>query len=189
MTRRKRPCRICRRWFDPHPRVGDRQRVCSKPECQRERHRRWCEDSRRKSPDAGREERLRGLLRGEAGGGRAGSGPGRETEPTREAGPETETETEPETRSRDSPAAEGPRRPSTVAAIEGARAALGELRLGGLRDVVPPKLYVILDEFLRLLGRLGRDVVAAQHMKIQGEFGRHRGWDRRDEMAGGRGPP
>jgi hypothetical protein len=34
---KKRPCRICRRWFRPDPRVGDRQRACSRPECQQER--------------------------------------------------------------------------------------------------------------------------------------------------------
>src|SRR5271170_4925552 len=31
---RKKPCRICRRWFQPEPRVGGRQRACSRPECQ-----------------------------------------------------------------------------------------------------------------------------------------------------------
>jgi hypothetical protein len=31
---RKRPCSICRRWFRPDPRVGARQRACSRPECQ-----------------------------------------------------------------------------------------------------------------------------------------------------------
>jgi hypothetical protein len=31
---RKRPCSICRHWFRPDPRVGARQRACSKPECQ-----------------------------------------------------------------------------------------------------------------------------------------------------------
>jgi len=31
---RKKPCRICRRWFQPDPRVGSRQRACSKPDCQ-----------------------------------------------------------------------------------------------------------------------------------------------------------
>src|ERR1039457_771425 len=31
---RKRPCTICRRWFRPDPRVGVRQRACTKPECQ-----------------------------------------------------------------------------------------------------------------------------------------------------------
>ena len=31
---RKRPCRICRRWFYPDPRAGDRQRACSSTHCQ-----------------------------------------------------------------------------------------------------------------------------------------------------------
>ena len=31
---RKRPCRICRRWFYPDPRAGDRQRACGNPDCQ-----------------------------------------------------------------------------------------------------------------------------------------------------------
>src|SRR5271169_850224 len=31
---RKRPCAICRRWFRPDPRVGNRQHACGKPECQ-----------------------------------------------------------------------------------------------------------------------------------------------------------
>ena len=42
MTRsptRKRPCRICKRWFMPHPRVKDRQKTCGNPPCQREWHR------------------------------------------------------------------------------------------------------------------------------------------------------
>src|ERR1019366_7842290 len=30
---RKRPCRICRRWFRRGPRAGDRQRACDAPEC------------------------------------------------------------------------------------------------------------------------------------------------------------
>ena len=34
---RKRPCRICRRWFRPDVRVGDRQRACGEPDCQRAR--------------------------------------------------------------------------------------------------------------------------------------------------------
>jgi hypothetical protein len=34
---RKRPCRLCRRWFLPDPRLKDRQRVCSAEECQRKR--------------------------------------------------------------------------------------------------------------------------------------------------------
>jgi hypothetical protein len=31
---RKHPCRICRRWFYPDPRAGERQRACSNPVCQ-----------------------------------------------------------------------------------------------------------------------------------------------------------
>ena len=63
--RRKRPCRVCRRWFLPDPRAGDRQRTCSDPECQRERHRRACADWHRRNPDYDREDRLRRRLRRE----------------------------------------------------------------------------------------------------------------------------
>lgn len=38
----KRPCRVCLKWFLPDVRAGDRQRVCSSADCQRERHRRAC---------------------------------------------------------------------------------------------------------------------------------------------------
>jgi hypothetical protein len=37
---RKRPCSECRRWFYPDPRVGARQRVCSKAPCQAARRKR-----------------------------------------------------------------------------------------------------------------------------------------------------
>jgi hypothetical protein len=46
MTRsptRKRPCRVCKRWFIPHPRLKDRQKTCGDQQCQREWHRRKCE--------------------------------------------------------------------------------------------------------------------------------------------------
>ena len=57
--RKKRPCRVCRRWFLPSPRAGSRQTVCSDPECQRERHRRSCSAWRRENPDSDRDRRLR----------------------------------------------------------------------------------------------------------------------------------
>ena len=63
---RKRPCRICRRWFVPHPRAGGRQRACEAPECQRERHRRACQAWREREGDAERRHRLRQRLRGES---------------------------------------------------------------------------------------------------------------------------
>ena len=55
---RKRPCSICRKWFEPHPRAGPRQHTCSRPECQRERHRRSCRSWHRRNPDYDRESRL-----------------------------------------------------------------------------------------------------------------------------------
>jgi len=59
---RKRPCRICRRWFLPHPRVKVRQRVCSSAQCQRERHRRACQGWRQRNPEYDRDRRLRERL-------------------------------------------------------------------------------------------------------------------------------
>ena len=38
--RKKRPCSVCRRWFLPDARVGDRQLTCSADACQQARHRR-----------------------------------------------------------------------------------------------------------------------------------------------------
>lgn len=39
---RKRPCRICGRWFAPHPRLKDRQKTCGDTLCKREWHRKQC---------------------------------------------------------------------------------------------------------------------------------------------------
>lgn len=39
---RKRPCRICRKWFNPSPRLGERQKTCGADECQRRWHARRC---------------------------------------------------------------------------------------------------------------------------------------------------
>jgi hypothetical protein len=64
---RKRPCRICRRWFVPHPRAGERQRVCGAPDCQRERHRRACQAWRRREAESVRRHRLEQRLRSAAG--------------------------------------------------------------------------------------------------------------------------
>jgi hypothetical protein len=48
---RKRPCSICRHWFRPHPRVGVRQRACSRPECEAARRRKTQARWRAKNPD------------------------------------------------------------------------------------------------------------------------------------------
>jgi hypothetical protein len=65
---RKRPCRICGRWFVPHPRVGDRQRVCGAADCQRERHRRDCQAWHRREAESVRRHRLEQRLRSAEGG-------------------------------------------------------------------------------------------------------------------------
>lgn len=39
---KKRPCRICLRWFMPNPKLKDRQKTCGDPDCQREWHRKKC---------------------------------------------------------------------------------------------------------------------------------------------------
>lgn len=56
---RKRPCKICRRWFQPHPRAGDRQRVCGEADCQRERHRRTCATWHEANPAYDKKRRLK----------------------------------------------------------------------------------------------------------------------------------
>ena len=62
MPHPKRPCRICRRWFRPKPQSGDRQRTCSAPTCQRERHRRADRAWHARHPDYDRDRRLRERL-------------------------------------------------------------------------------------------------------------------------------
>src|SRR6266849_21746 len=47
---RKRPCAICRRWFRPDARVGDRQQACGKPECQTRRRQKTQASWRRRNP-------------------------------------------------------------------------------------------------------------------------------------------
>jgi hypothetical protein len=48
---RKKPCRICRRWFHPDARVGQRQRTCGRPECQTARRQKTQADWRKRNPD------------------------------------------------------------------------------------------------------------------------------------------
>lgn len=64
--RKKRPCSICREWFLPDPREGARQKTCTSPECQQERHRRSCLDWHRRNPDYDRGRRLQKRVRKEA---------------------------------------------------------------------------------------------------------------------------
>ncbi len=60
---RKRPCRICGKWFYPNVRAGDRQKVCSGAPCQRERHRRNCSEYHLRQLPQVQEERVRRRIR------------------------------------------------------------------------------------------------------------------------------
>ena len=51
VSNRKRPCRICRIWFVPNPRLKDRQKTCSRPACQKEWHRKQCKRWNKKNRD------------------------------------------------------------------------------------------------------------------------------------------
>ncbi len=55
---RKKRCPFCKKRFWPHPRVGARQRACSKPECQKKRRAETQEEWRRKNPDYWKTRRL-----------------------------------------------------------------------------------------------------------------------------------
>jgi hypothetical protein len=48
---KKRPCRICGRWFAPNPRLKDRQKTCADPHCKREWHRKKCAHWNKSNPD------------------------------------------------------------------------------------------------------------------------------------------
>lgn len=52
---RKRPCRICGKWFSPDPRVGERQKTCGSKDCQRKWHTKKCSDWNKTHPQYFRE--------------------------------------------------------------------------------------------------------------------------------------
>lgn len=45
----KRPCRICRKWFMPDPRLDERQKTCGGAECMRKWHTKKCAEWNRKN--------------------------------------------------------------------------------------------------------------------------------------------
>jgi hypothetical protein len=59
---KKRPCRICKKWFLSDPRIGDRQKTCGTPECQRQWHNRKCAEWNLKNRACAQENYLRGRL-------------------------------------------------------------------------------------------------------------------------------
>lgn len=59
---RKRPCRICRKWFMPDPRVVDRQKTCGSEECKRQWHKRKCAEWNKKNSEYFKANYLAGKL-------------------------------------------------------------------------------------------------------------------------------
>ena len=59
---RKRPCRICRKWFSPDPRVGDRQKTCGAPECRQKWHNKKCAEWNRQNSNCAQESYLHNKL-------------------------------------------------------------------------------------------------------------------------------
>jgi len=56
---RSRPCRVCHRWFHPHSRIGDGQRVCSAKPCQEKRQQDNAAAWRARHPEYGVKRRMR----------------------------------------------------------------------------------------------------------------------------------
>ena len=48
---KRRPCRICRRWFTPNPRLKGRQKTCGNAKCKREWHKKKCAEWNKKNSD------------------------------------------------------------------------------------------------------------------------------------------
>lgn len=60
--RKKRPCRVCGKWYAPNPRLGDRQQTCGGRECQRKWHARQCAEWNRNNPAYFKEIYIRSRL-------------------------------------------------------------------------------------------------------------------------------
>ena len=59
---KKRPCRICRKWFLPNFRLGDRQKTCGDPECMRKWHAGKCAEWNRNNRKCAQEDYLHARL-------------------------------------------------------------------------------------------------------------------------------
>jgi len=59
---KKRPCRICRKWFMPNPRAVDWQKTCGDHECMRKWHAKKCAEWNRKNRDYAQEKYLHDKL-------------------------------------------------------------------------------------------------------------------------------
>jgi hypothetical protein len=62
MPSRKRPCRICGKWFMPNPRLGDRQKTCGADACKQQWHTAKCAEWNRQNTAYFKEIYLRSRL-------------------------------------------------------------------------------------------------------------------------------
>jgi len=56
--RKKRPCGICRKWFQEDVRQIGRQQTCGRPDCQKEHHRRLCAKLNKRNKENSKNEYL-----------------------------------------------------------------------------------------------------------------------------------
>ena len=68
ISSRKRPCRICRRWYLPNPRLKGRQKTCGDHHCQKQWHRKKCAEWNRKNADYFKSNYLHKKLQAATGG-------------------------------------------------------------------------------------------------------------------------
>lgn len=59
---RKRPCRVCGKWFMPNPRLGDRQKTCGADACKQQWHTAKCAEWNRQNRAYFKEIYLRNYL-------------------------------------------------------------------------------------------------------------------------------
>ena len=78
---RKRPCRICRRWFLPNPRLKNRQMTCGDACCKTEWHKKKCAEWNRRNADYFKSNYLQKKLEA------AGQGVGTSRTPTAKSSP------------------------------------------------------------------------------------------------------
>jgi len=58
MSYRKKPCRVCRKWYKPSARGGHRQKTCGETLCRRAWHAKSCREWREANPDIAVADRL-----------------------------------------------------------------------------------------------------------------------------------
>jgi len=138
---KKRPCRICRKWFIPDPRVGNRQKTCGDPECKRQWHVRKCSDWNKKHRTYFQEIYLAAKLQG--------LDPANSTIAASNSPPLASA-----------PACRDPVSGSTT---------FPQLPHSLVQEVIGAQHIVIIDYLARQLLRSVKEVIARQHSGITGE--------------------